>query len=88
MSAIAFAAAMLNVAPLQLKQAMAAIESPCINVCIVDQDSAFCVGCRRTLAEIAAWSCYTADERRHIMADLPRRVCRPSATVATTAEIT
>jgi uncharacterized protein len=65
---------------------MTAIESPCIKVCNVDQGSTLCVGCGRTLAEIAAWSSYTADERRRVMAVLPQRLSRLPATVATTAD--
>ena len=53
---------------------MAAIESPCVNVCTVDQVSMLCVGCGRTLAEIAAWSRYSNDERRRVMAILPQRL--------------
>ena len=55
---------------------MAAIESPCISVCTVDQVSTLCVGCGRTLAEIAAWSRYCADERRRVMGILPQRLSR------------
>jgi predicted Fe-S protein YdhL (DUF1289 family) len=55
---------------------MSVIESPCVNVCNVDQVSMLCVGCGRTLAEIAAWSRYSADERRRVMAVLPQRLCR------------
>jgi predicted Fe-S protein YdhL (DUF1289 family) len=55
---------------------MTAIESPCIQVCTVDQRSALCVGCGRSLAEIAAWSRYSLDERRQVMANLPQRLDR------------
>jgi predicted Fe-S protein YdhL (DUF1289 family) len=53
---------------------MAVIESPCIKVCTVDPTSKLCIGCGRSLAEIAAWSQYSADERRRIMANLPQRL--------------
>ena len=33
-----------------------AVPSPCINVCRIDAASGLCVGCARTLDEIAAWS--------------------------------
>lgn len=52
----------------------AAIQSPCINLCVVDADSGLCSGCYRTLDEIAKWSSYTAAERQKIMDDeLPIR---------------
>jgi predicted Fe-S protein YdhL (DUF1289 family) len=65
---------------------MAVIESPCISVCTVDQASMLCIGCGRTLAEIAAWSRYSADERRRVMANLPQRLSRLRG--AATAEST
>ena len=37
-------------------QALAAVASPCIDVCTMDATSGLCAGCLRTLDEIAAWS--------------------------------
>ena len=31
-------------------------ESPCIHVCTIDAPSGLCVGCWRTLDEIAGWA--------------------------------
>jgi predicted Fe-S protein YdhL (DUF1289 family) len=59
---------------------MSVIESPCINVCTIDQVSTLCIGCGRTLAEIAAWSRYSPQERRRVMANLPQRLSRLHAT--------
>jgi predicted Fe-S protein YdhL (DUF1289 family) len=42
-------------------------------VCVLDPDSGLCLGCGRTVDEIARWSAMTEAERTHIMADLPRR---------------
>lgn len=49
------------------------IESPCVAVCQVDRVRGICVGCRRTLQEIATWVGLSPDERRRIMAELPAR---------------
>jgi predicted Fe-S protein YdhL (DUF1289 family) len=49
-------------------------ESPCNKVCAIDPISALCVGCGRTLAEIAGWLRFSPDERARIMAELPRRL--------------
>jgi len=38
------------------------IDSPCINVCVLDPDQV-CVGCGRHIDEISAWSCMTPTER-------------------------
>lgn len=50
------------------------VSSPCIKVCIVDGASSLCVGCGRTLAEIARWGAMTEPERRAIMVELPSRL--------------
>lgn len=47
--------------------------SPCINVCKMDDRSGLCAGCFRTLDEIAAWSVLDADDKRAVLAALPRR---------------
>jgi len=52
------------------------IESPCISVCRLDLDEAICLGCGRTLDEIAAWSRLGSESRRQIMALLPARLQR------------
>jgi predicted Fe-S protein YdhL (DUF1289 family) len=53
---------------------MAAIETPCEKICILDQPSGLCRGCGRSLAEIERWTAYSKDERARIMAELPRRL--------------
>lgn len=49
------------------------IESPCVKICAVEPVSRLCMGCNRTLPEIAQWGRFSAEQRRIIMADLPRR---------------
>jgi uncharacterized protein len=53
--------------------APAPIASPCLKVCMVDGRSRHCIGCYRTLPEIARWSRYTDAEREAIMQALPAR---------------
>jgi uncharacterized protein len=50
------------------------IETPCVNVCVVDPESGFCIGCGRTRSEIAGWVAMSAAERREVMAGLEARV--------------
>ncbi len=52
------------------------ISSPCIMVCTVDGASGLCLGCYRTLPEIAEWSRMDEEKRLAIMAELPSRVER------------
>ncbi len=57
-------------------ESSAGIESPCIKICTMDAASGLCLGCARTLEEIAAWASLSAEARRAIMAELPRRRAR------------
>jgi predicted Fe-S protein YdhL (DUF1289 family) len=52
------------------------IASPCINVCRIDEATALCVGCLRTLDEIATWSVLSDDQRRDVWARLASRVAQ------------
>lgn len=50
------------------------METPCVKICTLDARSGLCLGCGRTIAEIAGWSRMSDAERRRIMADLPGRM--------------
>ena len=50
------------------------ISSPCIRICVVDGATNLCLGCGRTLPEIASWGRKSEDERLAIMAALPERM--------------
>ena len=50
-----------------------AIASPCVKVCIVDGASDLCLGCLRTLGEIAGWAAMTDEERAAVTSELPSR---------------
>ena len=50
------------------------VDSPCIKICVIHPEERICVGCYRSLEEIATWSRLTPAERRAIMADLPARL--------------
>jgi predicted Fe-S protein YdhL (DUF1289 family) len=47
--------------------------SPCTSVCIIDHTSGLCIGCYRTLSEIAGWIDLTEEARRALIAALPAR---------------
>jgi predicted Fe-S protein YdhL (DUF1289 family) len=49
------------------------IDSPCVKLCVVHPEERMCVGCYRTIDEIATWSRMTPEARKAIMADLPER---------------
>jgi predicted Fe-S protein YdhL (DUF1289 family) len=52
------------------------VESPCVKVCVIDPRTGLCLGCHRTLEEIAGWSSMPPEARRAVMAELPERAKR------------
>ena len=50
------------------------IETPCIAVCMIDPRTNLCLGCGRTLPEIARWHRMDSAERLAVMALLPARM--------------
>lgn len=54
----------------------AEIDSPCVKLCAVHPVEKICVGCFRTVEEIANWSLMSPEERRRIMAELRGRAPR------------
>ena len=50
------------------------IETPCIAVCMIDPKTNLCLGCGRTLPEIARWHRMESAERLSVMAELPARM--------------
>lgn len=52
------------------------IDSPCVKICAIHPEARLCIGCHRTIEEIASWSRLTADQRIAIMAELPSRAGR------------
>jgi len=55
------------------------IQTPCTAICTIDPISGLCLGCRRTLDEIARWGGLTDQERARIMAELPDRTAQTAA---------
>jgi predicted Fe-S protein YdhL (DUF1289 family) len=50
------------------------IESPCNRVCVMHPGLGHCIGCGRSLDEIARWRDFAPAERARIMAQLPPRL--------------
>ena len=53
-----------------------ALSTPCVNVCVIDPISALCIGCGRTVDEIAAWTALNEAERLAVMAGLGERLAK------------
>jgi predicted Fe-S protein YdhL (DUF1289 family) len=47
-------------------------QSPCVRVCVMHAEG-LCVGCLRTLDEIAGWGAMGAEARAAVLAELPGR---------------
>ncbi|MEP1585318.1 MAG: DUF1289 domain-containing protein [Tateyamaria sp.] len=53
------------------------VESPCVQICVIHPETRLCAGCARSIDEIGAWGGMSSEERRAIMADLPKREAAP-----------
>lgn len=49
------------------------IQSPCINICKMDELTGLCTGCFRTIAEITVWSRTNDMTRTNILANINER---------------
>lgn len=50
------------------------IESPCVKICALDARSGQCLGCGRTIDEIAHWTDMGAGKRARVMGELQWRM--------------
>jgi hypothetical protein len=48
--------------------------SPCVKICVVDPLGGLCIGCGRSVAEIATWPEMEEPDRLAVMAALPERM--------------
>ena len=55
------------------------IPSPCVGVCQINASTRFCLGCWRTLKEVAHWSRYSNGEKENLMQELIERRDRLSS---------
>ena len=53
------------------RESLAAVISPCINIC--NMEEGLCIGCLRTLDEIACWANAADEDRRRILAAVAQR---------------
>ena len=57
-----------------MSEMTARIKSPCRSICQVDGRAKICIGCGRSLKEVAAWGRMSEAEQLTIMAELPARL--------------
>ncbi len=58
------------------------VASPCRQICVMDPHSGLCVGCARTLDEIASWSALDDAAKRRILLRIEQRRASSSASTA------
>ena len=49
------------------------VPSPCIRICVIDDERDICRGCYRTLAEISHWAAYSRAQKLALLGELARR---------------
>jgi predicted Fe-S protein YdhL (DUF1289 family) len=54
------------------------VPSPCVNVCQMDPGSGLCLGCRRTLREIADWLEMSPEDKRAVLERIAQRAHAPN----------
>jgi predicted Fe-S protein YdhL (DUF1289 family) len=62
------------------------IDTPCVKICTLDARSGLCLGCGRTVDEIARWIEISAAERARIISELPWRLAASHAERAHASE--
>jgi predicted Fe-S protein YdhL (DUF1289 family) len=47
--------------------------SPCISICKIDAEDGLCIGCQRTIDEIAGWGTMTPEQRIEVWQRIDER---------------
>ncbi|HYC15819.1 MAG TPA: DUF1289 domain-containing protein [Pseudolabrys sp.] len=63
---------------------MPKIETPCVKICTLDARMGLCLGCGRTIDEIARWATMSPSERIEVVRKLSPRLaaCNAAKTTA------
>lgn len=49
------------------------VASPCVNICQINTETGYCIGCMRTIDEIADWLEMSNEEKRQVLHKLEDR---------------
>ena len=49
------------------------VASPCVNICQLNPETGYCIGCMRTIDEIGDWLEMTNEEKRQVLNKLEKR---------------
>lgn len=64
------------------------LPSPCVSVCRMDAERVFCIGCLRTIPEIAGWSRADAASKRSIWHAIELRASAHADLLRSTGDLT
>ena len=56
-----------------LASATTTVASPCNSICTIDAATRLCIGCYRSLDEIASWMQLSDEQKREVIRALPAR---------------
>ena len=60
--------------------------SPCVSICRIDPQDGFCIGCQRTIDEIAGWGAMTPEQRTRVWGLIAERKAAKAETAGGPAE--
>lgn len=49
------------------------VDTPCVKICMIDENTDLCRGCLRTVDEITNWGKYTRDKRLMVYLEIEKR---------------
>ena len=64
------------------------VPSPCVSVCRMDAERLFCIGCLRTIPEIAGWSRSDAASKRSVWRAIDVRASAQAGLLRSTGDVT
>ena len=64
------------------------VPSPCVSVCRMDAERLFCIGCLRTIPEIAGWSRSDAASKRSVWRAIEVRASAQAGLLRSTGDVT
>jgi predicted Fe-S protein YdhL (DUF1289 family) len=64
------------------------VPSPCVSVCRMDAERVFCIGCLRTIPEIAGWSRADAASKRSVWRAIEVRASAQAGLLRSIGDVT
>ena len=56
------------------------VKSPCIDICTIDYKAGVCIGCNRTLEEIANWSSFNDIQKKKVLMKVKKNYLKTKCT--------